>query len=884
MTTRSMTNNKIFKSSSTTSKILIVVVALANAATFIKCLRDETDATAGQRSPSGQLWLVDWADIDHHQRSPKLAELLNRTGPNMRASADYHDFNDVHLNESIESWRILHEQTKQFAQQQVQFYKPRLSKLIKDAKVSPECSQSVEYLLTSMENLASWAVQMWSATGNFPPTGLFDGQFTDLGSYVGCIDVDVPDDKKPGGPATPASYCVVPFRPIVPTRRAFHQIFQKEQAELVNLFDPTDALRGVLDFSQYFHYVYLKSGLCVPSQCSPVDIQLVAKVIGQRLALMTGPVKCFTRAMSQSEWAQARRQEDEEKQIVFGEIEDKPVLIELSRSMNTKQVISFIVVAGFFGVVFLSTIWHMIELTFVGMKSWRDEETTDDYVDGYEKPPTVVENNNEMNGQHGNIVHLQNYNPLKHLAFNYFSMITNGNEFLDVSMRSNEIKCLHGLRVITMVWIICVHTLQYNEWSGWTRIFENEGNLQNPYLHPLFNANYVVDNFFLMSGLLAAYTTWYSNKGTSSQFSIFTSLVQRYLRLTPQVLLISLLYIILPLAGHGPFWYDMTHDASKFCEKNWWINLFHIQSFYKEDEMCNLVGWWISVDMFYYILALLLLYLILNKQIQRALWSTLGLVGFCIGLSAYRHYMGGYTPNNLGTVPQIGEVWTRFVVNYVWSPYPHAYVFFLGLWVGYVLANNMWRVHVHRWHRWGWFLSASSLLLINLSSHVWMSGKLELGHQSISTTYNIICTIIWANAFSWIIVACHYGCAPGLNRLLSLKLTVILSKASFIIYLSHMLLVRAIYGSQYTLYEVSVMTATSLMIVNTILSTLFGVFLCVAFEGPCMKFQKFVINSIRSPQQRRLPIAGASYAKDSPTNNGDKVSLSLGPTGVTLMK
>jgi hypothetical protein len=742
--------------------------------------------------------------------------------------------------------------------------------------------------------------QVWSYSGNFPPSALFEGHYHDIGSYKGCVDLVKPaTSANGGGPRHSGSYCSVGFRPLVPARPRFHLIFKQPPQELVHQFDQTDIIALMASHAQYFHYLYLKTGLCVPSECSSHDIQQVARVVGRKLALISAPVKCFTRAtMSNDSNPEINQQYD------LDNLENNnPVQVDLNQPMNSIQRISLAMIAAFFSIVLVATLWHGCELAWCELTTKRRFSSLNDL-----RMEQSKDNNNNNNHQSVVLIEHQSEpkpicrptqspdenrlnNCFKTRLFYYFSMITNGREFLDTSMRPNEIKCLHGFRVGTMLWIICVHVMQYNDWSGFVRVYENVPNLQNPLIHPIINANYVVDNFFLMSGLLASYTIWHSNKGTSTNFSLFQSLLGRYLRLTPQVLLISLMYILLPVIGDGgPFWYDMTHYASKYCEKNWWVNLLHLQAFYREEEICNLVGWWISVDMFYYIVGLVLLWMILEKRIQLAYTCTSLFVGFCVAKTIWRHYTWGLSPNNLGLVPQVNEVWTEFVVKFFWSPYPHAYVFFLGLWIGYLMANRIGLHQVRRWSKLGWFLSITSLVVINLSSRLWLIGVLELttDQQVLSTSYNVICVIVWASSFAWMIVACHYDCAPLLNKLLSTKASIMLSKASFIIYLSHMLVVRTFFGNQYNLLEVSMSILMTIVVGITFMSIIFGVFLCVAFEAPCMKMQRMILNSLK--KERKLPPAGMSLVQTNNINqgasisNGEKETLNANATGVVLFK
>lgn len=685
---------------------------------------------------------------------------------------------------------------------------------------------------------------------------------------MGCLEIKMHPQNHPDGKTNSnsnrsltvpqyTSYCNVAFRPIVPSRPRFHMITQKEPQDLINLFNQSDVFGQMAHRAQFFHYIYLKTGICVPSDCDIIDMQQVASLVARRLYMMAGPVKCFTHAPYNSSLELNPGPNDTNPLVnIIGD--NKPVLVNIGRPMNDKQLVASTLLSIVFLISLIATLWHAID----SWPEWRNHvflHKDSLVVVAYDDQSHSIGNNlcakNDIKFDPESQTFVEKHNTMKFYAIEYLSMLTNWKQFLDTSMRSNEIKCLHGLRVITMIWIIIVHAMQYTDWSCYTRIFYIIGQLQNPILHPVYNANYVVDNFFLMSGLLVSYTTWFSHRGSSKDFSPALSFLSRYLRLTPQVLLVSLMYIILPTLSHGPFWYDMTNDAAKYCEENWWINILHLQSFYKTDQMCNLVSWWISVDILYYIIALVLISLILNQRVKLAFVFTIVFVGYCTIQAAYLHYTGGYTPNNLGTVPQVGEVWTDFVVKYVWSPFPHAFPFFLGLWAGYVLALKKWQHFVVEYHRVGWFITTASMLLVNLSSHIWMSGAVQLAAdvatgapgtpQLVSTAYNIICTIVWALGFTWIIVACHYGCAPNLDKFLSIDLFVLLSKVSFIIYLSHMLIIRVFYGSLHTLVEVSLGIELYIMANFIFQSTLFGIILHIVFENPLMKFQKLLINRLK---------------------------------------
>lgn len=155
--------------------------------------------------------------------------------------------------------------------------------------------------------------------------------------------------------------------------------------------------------------------------------------------------------------------------------------------------------------------------------------------------------------------------------------------------KSNDISCVHGLRFWTISWIVLAHTMQYTEWAGFGRAYVVEENIVSIWLHPLLNATFSVDTFFLISGLLTTYVTWSITGGEYRRFNKFAFLISRYLRLTPQVLVVLLLFIIFPLAGDGPYWRGLVQKHSDHCKRNWWISALYLQSFVRPDQIVSVL-------------------------------------------------------------------------------------------------------------------------------------------------------------------------------------------------------------------------------------------------------------------------------------------------------
>lgn len=153
--------------------------------------------------------------------------------------------------------------------------------------------------------------------------------------------------------------------------------------------------------------------------------------------------------------------------------------------------------------------------------------------------------------------------------------------------KSTDISCLHGLRFWTISWIIFGHTMQYTEWAGFARAYQVEQNIVSFFLQPLLNATFSVDTFFLISGLLTTFVTWKLTLGHYRRFNKFAFLISRYLRLTPQVMLVTLLFIVFPMMGDGPYWRGLVQKESNNCKSSWWVSALYLQAFIKQDQIVS---------------------------------------------------------------------------------------------------------------------------------------------------------------------------------------------------------------------------------------------------------------------------------------------------------
>jgi hypothetical protein len=119
------------------------------------------------------------------------------------------------------AWNLMERQAELYMQNRVHALRPFVQELLAEAQLSTACSQSISLWLDELAELKQWATLMWNSWGQFPPAGIFQGSYTDLGSYSGCMSIA--DNELIGK----SQYCMLDFQPIIPARPRFHSIFKR---------------------------------------------------------------------------------------------------------------------------------------------------------------------------------------------------------------------------------------------------------------------------------------------------------------------------------------------------------------------------------------------------------------------------------------------------------------------------------------------------------------------------------------------------------------------------------------------------------------------------------------------------------------------------------
>lgn len=97
----------------------------------------------------------------------------------------------------------------------------------------------------------------------------------------------------------------------------------------------------------------------------------------------------------------------------------------------------------------------------------------------------------------------------------------------------------------------------------------------------VLNANLITDTFFLISGVLIAYTALIKKeKSPREYFNVIGLYLHRYLRLTPAyAMMIGFYATLFYKVSSGPHWDQWIGANRDYCRENWWTNLLYLNNY-----------------------------------------------------------------------------------------------------------------------------------------------------------------------------------------------------------------------------------------------------------------------------------------------------------------
>ncbi|XP_018022642.1 nose resistant to fluoxetine protein 6 [Hyalella azteca] len=383
-----------------------------------------------------------------------------------------------------------------------------------------------------------------------------------------------------------------------------------------------------------------------------------------------------------------------------------------------------------------------------------------------------------------------------------------------------DITALHGIRVMSIAWVILGH--HYTLASNVTQNILTIPRMTEPWTFQMvWAANYAVDTFFTLSGLLTTMAIMKTNfclrpsaslleakpnsehggrdaggsnivrairrQGAASTALVFGKtyvvyVAHRLLRMTP-----TLLLVIMYCAGPSLYFIDGPfrrgyHDLYlKNCRQNWWVDLTFASNYLYKHPSCIGSSWYIGTDFQLHLIAPFIL--LPMKLVEcKLLYAVVVVVVFSLLKGTL------VVANDLILAPLMGTTTPEiqaYDTHVYYPPYTRAAPFFVGSLIAVLMmqfdaANKAGTLEQLRWlqllkrkvmRATGWLVFAVTVaaVVFGLSgknySHLF--GTLPPFGGAESFFYASFATPAWAMCVGWLVLTSYCGCGGGVGTLLA---------------------------------------------------------------------------------------------------------------------
>ncbi|XP_044748205.1 nose resistant to fluoxetine protein 6-like [Coccinella septempunctata] len=416
-----------------------------------------------------------------------------------------------------------------------------------------------------------------------------------------------------------------------------------------------------------------------------------------------------------------------------------------------------------------------------------------------------------------------------------FSVLNNGKKLFKISWGNKEqIQCIHGLRFLSMVWVIAGHTFagadsiphfNHKDVEKW------KSQLYSEYIQA---GHYAVDTFFFLSGFLLAYGYMKQMKDVqvSKQIkSIPLMILHRYLRLTPAVAALFFVSLsFLESLGNGPLWIYSLEVINEPCRKNWWKYFLYIQN-YGSDKMCYLHTWYLSADMQMFLVAPIVLIpasVYFRRNLRIVISALAGLTIFCVGLTIGIRYIVDDYSNEYDTHSRLSD-------------------YLVGI-IGGILIHTQRGKHIKINKILNlvlWIVSLALMIFLVL----YLNDVVENPTKDKTNFFYAIQRPIWSACILWIIFSCHHGYGGIINRFLCISCFQIGSRLSYCMYIVHLSLIIYNIGAVRTYQFVNDYNVLYTVCGNVVASLIISLLWTLTFEAPMIILNKMLLGKFESPKK-----------------------------------
>lgn len=662
----------------------------------------------------------------------------------------------------------------------------------------------------------SWDSMKLSDSFGQRDAGLFDGHQFWLGSYESCLKF---------------------------THRAqFHSSDQQEaQPEIIK----AHYCIGIGQFSNWkpeATKTSLKIGLCLPETCTTTilnesrdNLKLVEKMMLYNIG-QSGPFN----------------------KLKLKEVFCLPHETSRLRQFSASGLGFFYVVGSMIALCCLATIADHLEFTIdkkfgwlpILIDSFSITRNTRKFFTIRDDPKPRVESSNEAATQDGNL--------------NVCAELEDRDQF----DRSTFFNIITGIKCIGLIWIIAAHTLLVS--PTLSRNCNQFDALTETYVvNILTAAHLMVDTFFALSGLIAAYLIFKEGIGKMSPTNWAILIAHRYWRLTPIYLLCFWFSkSVGGLAASGPMWDYGTSELSPrlMCAReSWWQAILHLSDFKSPKQHCVPFAWFIANNLKFCFLMPFFLTQI-SKSTRRGYSLILATV---VANVALVYWLASKTEIDIKYLadlkPEIGESVLNNMDEVYVRPYSRIGTFVIGLVAGhliYLSENRQLKFKMSDNFKlicWTLF----TVLLANLTFLFKLAKYLSFDEKTMKEIFQFTTSLIrpiWAVCTCWLIYALSHGQAKWLSNIFSARIWRTMVKVSFCGYLVQGEIIANLYLSLPVSETFFYMDVISRALIVTCLTILISFPIVIFIESPLIGIERLILpsrkqkNTVEKPSIQQIQL------------------------------
>ena len=692
---------------------------------------------------------------------------------------------------------------------------PYITPLAAHEDISPLCrQQSWQYVSNILSINNTWALKMFDSIGKLPD-GIFAGDTNPVGVWDECLSVEaVIDGEHTEENMFKGKYCRPQFSSPTDASEEVERSSLSSQSrrrpaglDLEPILPPLIHVSGQTVFSS----LMFSLGLCIPSSCSAEELRLGLQTKMPDVAVALSDGDCHVK--------------DQETTFSAGDI----------------VVMSIMCIVG--SLMMLGTFIDVVK------ENATDEEAT-----------LSIAVDTKFRGR------LPETLQKILLAF---SVWTNGRKLLDTSSSSETLSCLHGIRFLSMTWVLLGHQYVFGLAVPWANTFSVFKIFNSLPFAVVDNATVSVDSFFFLSGLLVAYIFMRNMERSGGKFNIIMYYVHRYIRLTPLLaMVIAFICTLYVHLGDGPFWSQTAEQGTpEVCRNNWWRNLLYVNNLFDTQTLCMGQTWYIAVDMQLFIASPIVLLPLFFYPILGQIWLIL--------LIALNMFITGYVTwyNNLGPLDDSPDsTLTRYFM-----PYCRYGAYLVGVYTGWFLHQRRRRpvklslpVVLA-----GWLSSALVACLIVYGMYEYSTFPTSLEpSRSVSVIYGAMNRPVWTMCLAWVVIACVHGYGGFINTLLSWRFWIPFSRITYCCYLVSIDTQIFFYASLRSVLYFDQTNAVYQFLATLCVVVAVATVFSLAFESPMLALEKIIfanVGTTASKKKKEPKLVAAAEPEQDETPAGEAV-------------